>query len=82
MPSFFLYSVVDSVLTIRGFPGGSVVKNPPANAGVAGSIPGLGRSPGGGNGNQIQYFCQVNVLNRRAWQAIVNGVPKSQTWFK
>ena len=66
MPSFFLYSVVDNVLTIRGFPGGSVVKNPPANAGVAGSIPGLGRSPGGGNGNQIQYFCQVNVLNRRA----------------
>ena len=41
MPSFFLYSVVDNVLTIRGFPGGSVVKNPPANAGVAGSIPGV-----------------------------------------
>ena len=39
----------------RGFPGGSVVKNPPANAEDVGSVPGLGRSPGGGNGNPLQY---------------------------
>ena len=41
----------------RGFPGGSVVKNLPANAGTAGSIPGLGRSPGDGNHNPLQYSC-------------------------
>ena len=41
----------------RGFPGGSVVKNPPANAGDTGSIPGSGRSPGEGNGNPLQYSC-------------------------
>ena len=40
-----------------GFPGGSVVKNPSANAGDASSIPGSGRSPGGGNGNPLQYYC-------------------------
>ena len=43
-----------------GFPGGSVVKNPPANAGVEGSVPGSGRSPGGGNGNPLQYSCLEN----------------------
>ena len=42
---------------MQGFPGGSVVKNPPANTGDMGSIPGLGRSPGGGNGNPLQYSC-------------------------
>ena len=39
------------------FPGGSVIKNPPANVGNAGSIPGLGKSPGEGNGNPLQYVC-------------------------
>ena len=43
------------VTLATGFPGGSVVKNPPANAGDAGSIPGLGRSPGEGNGHPLQY---------------------------
>ena len=43
-----------------GFPSGLAVKNLPANAGDAGSIPGLGRSPGGGNGNPLQYACQEN----------------------
>ena len=42
---------------MQGFPGGSVVKNPPANTGDMGSIPGLGRSPGGGNGNPLPYSC-------------------------
>ena len=46
------------------FPGGSVVKNLPANAGVAGSVPGLGRSPGEGNGNPLQYSCLENPMDR------------------
>ena len=49
-----------------GFPGGSVVKNPPANAGDAGSIPGSGRSPGGGNGNPLQYSCLENSHGQRS----------------
>ena len=63
----------------RGFPDGSVVKNPPANAGDAGLIPGSGTSSGGGNSNLLQYFCQDNPMDREAWQATVYGVPKSQT---
>ena len=59
-----------------GFPGGSVVKNPPANAGDTGSIPGLGRSPGGGNGNPLQYSCLGTPMDRGAWQARVHGVEK------
>ena len=58
---------------------GSVVKNPPANAGDTGSISGLGRSPGGGNGNPLQNSCLENPLDRGAWQAPVYGVAKSQT---
>ena len=50
-----------------GFPGGSVVKNPPANAADIGSILGLGRSPGGGNGNPLQYSCLGNPMDRGAW---------------
>ena len=52
-----------SIVLDMGFPGGSVVKNPPANArdaGASGSIPGLERSPGGENGNPLQYSCLVN----------------------
>ena len=59
-----------------GFPGGSVVKNPPANAGDLGLISGSGRSPGGRNGNPLQYFCLENPMDRGAWQAIVHGVAK------
>ena len=59
-----------------GFPGGSVVKNLPASAGDVGSIPGLGRSPGGGNGNPLQYSCLGNFMDRGAWQATVLGVAK------
>ena len=53
-----------------GFPRGVVVKNPPANAGCArdtGSIPGLGRSSGGGNGNPFQYSCLENSMDRGVW---------------
>ena len=65
-----------------GLPFGSVVKNPPANAGDAGDmglIPGLGRSPGEGNGNPLQYSCWENPMDREDWLAIVHGVAKSQT---
>ena len=57
-----------------GFPGGSVVKNPPANAGHVGSISGLARSPGGGNGSPLQYSCLGNPMDQEAWQATVRGV--------
>ena len=61
------------------FPGGSVVKNPPASAGDTGSIPGLGRSPAEGNGNPLQYSCLENPMDRGVWQAAVYGVTKTQT---
>ena len=63
----------------EGSPGGSVVKNPPANVGDVGSIPGLGRSPREGNGNPLQYSCLENSMGRGAWRGIVHGVTKSQT---
>ena len=56
-----------------------VPANPPANAGDAGSIPGLGRSSGGGNGYTLQYFCLENSMDRGVWQAIVHGVIKRWT---
>ena len=61
------------------FPGGSVVKNLSASAGDKSSIPGLGRSPGGGNGNPLQYSCLENLVDRGAWWAAVHGVAKSRT---
>ena len=65
-----------------GFPGGSVVKNPPPNAGDTGSIPVLGRSPGKGNGNPLRYSCLGNPRDRGAWQATVHVVAKESdmTW--
>ena len=57
-----------------GFPGGSVVKNPPAYAGDTGSIPGLGRSLGEGNDNPLQYSCMENPMDRGVWQSMVHGV--------
>ena len=64
------------------FPGGSVVENPPANAGDTGSIPGSGRSPGGGNLNPLQCSCLQNPTDRDAWQAAAHGVAESQTRLK
>ena len=58
---------------VWGFPGGSVVKNPPTNAGDVGLIPGLGRSPGEGNGNPLQYSCLGNPVDQEAWRATVPG---------
>ena len=57
-------------------PGGSVVKNLPASAGDTGSIPGSGRSPGGENGNLLQYACLENSRDRGGWRATDDGVPK------
>ena len=65
----------------RGFPSGSMVKNPPANTGDTGSVPGLRRSPGEGNGNRLHYFCLGNPMGREAWWATIYGVAKSQTWL-
>ena len=59
--------------------GGTVVKNLPAIAGDAGLIPGLGRSPGEGNGNQLQYSCLENPMDRRAWRVPVHAITRSRT---
>ena len=66
-------------MALRGFPGGSVVKNLPANAGDMGSIPGLGRPSRGGNGYPLQYSFLENFMDRGTWWATVHGVAKSQT---
>ena len=72
------------LLICECFPGGLMVKNLPASAGVRdkGSIPGSGRSPGEGNGNPLQYSCLKNPMDRRAWGATVQRVAKSQTLLK
>ena len=60
---------------LKGLPSGLAVKNS-ANAADTGSIPGLGRSPGGENGNPLQYSCLKNPMDRVAWWATVHGVTK------
>ena len=65
-----------------GFPGSSAAKNLPANAGDAGDtglIPGLGKSPGEGNGNPLQYFCMENSMDRGVWRVKVHRVTKIRT---
>ena len=62
-----------------GFPGGSDDKESAFNVGDLGSIPGLGRSPGGRHGNPFQYSCMENPMDRGAWQATVHRVTKSRT---
>ena len=59
-----------------GFPGGSEVKVSACNVGDLGSIPGLGRSHGEGNGSPLQYSSLENPMDREAWQATVHGVTK------
>ena len=69
-------------LNVIGFSGGTVIKNPPVNAGdarVLYLIPGLGRSPGERNGNTFQDSCLGNPMEKGAWGATVHGVAKSQT---
>ena len=66
-------------LVFLGFPGGSDGKESTCNARDLGSIPGLGRSPGGGHGNPLQYSCLENLMDRGAWWATVYGIAKSRT---
>ena len=66
----------------QDFPGGSVVKNPPASAGDIkdmGSVPGSARSTGGRKGNLLQYSYLENPMNRGAWRVTIHGVAKSRT---
>ena len=72
--SHLAFSFCLSVTSFSGFPGGSVVKNPPANAGDLGSIPGSSRSPGEGNVNSLQDICLENPMDRGAWWVTVHGV--------
>ena len=67
------------IIYVLGFPGGSVVKQLPANVGDAGLIPGLGRSTGEGNGNPFKYSCLGTPMDRGAWWATIHGLQKSQT---
>ena len=71
------------IVTVLGlswdFPGGSEIKASACNVGDLGSIPGLGRSPGEGKGNPLQYSCLENPMDRGAWWATVHGVAKSRT---
>ena len=62
-----------------GFPGGSDDKESVCNEGDPGLIPGLGRSPGEGNSNPLQYSCLENSMDRGAWRATVHGVAKNRT---
>ena len=73
MKPILVYTSINCKL---GFLGGSVVKNPPANAGNVGLIPGLGRPLGKGNGNPPQYSCLGNPMDRGAWWATVHEVAK------
>ena len=64
---------------IMGFAGGSVVKNPPANSGGAGTVLGSGGSPGEGNDNPLQYSCLENSLDRGGWWAMVHATAELDT---
>ena len=67
--------------TVGFMPGGSDGKESACYAGDLGSIPGLGKFPGEGNGNPLQYSCLENPMGRGVWQATVHEVAKSQTWL-
>ena len=81
--SFYAFQKLENkVASEDHLPGGSMVKNLPANTGDTGDsvlIPGSGRSPGEGNGNPPHYSCLENSMDRRAWKATVHGVAKSWT---
>ena len=77
----FKNSLYWHVIDLGGFPGSSVVKNPPASAEDAGDMGSdleLERFPGGGNGNLLQYSCPGNPMDRGAWWATVHSVTNSQ----
>ena len=72
-------SFILSSYSYPGFPGGSDSEESACNARDMGSIPGLGRSPGEGNGNPLQDCCLENPMDREAWQGTVRGVVKNRT---
>ena len=75
-------NILRLLITHTAFPGGSVVKSPPANSrdtGYSSSIAGSRRSPGEGNGNPLQHSCLENPVDRGPWRVTVHGVTKSQT---
>ena len=77
--SIYFFNISDDGHSDWGFPGGTVVKNLPGNEGDAkdaGLIPGLARSPEGGNGNALQYSCLENSMDRGAWWATAQGIAK------
>ena len=78
--SLFIYFFNINITQRResGFPGSSVIKNPSANAGDMGSVPGLGRFHGEGNDNPLQYSCLKNPMDREAWQATIQRVTKTK----
>ena len=71
---FLIFNLLKFIVS---FPGGSVVKDPPANEEDAGLILGSGRSPGEGNGNPLQYSCLENSMDRGAWHVTVHEAAKS-----
>ena len=73
------YSLLDQVIRLLGFPGGSDGEESTCNAGDLGLIPGLGRSSGGGHGNPLQNSCLKHSTDRGAWQATVHRVAKIWT---
>ena len=77
MLSFEIYLYLTHTTITFGFPSGSDGKVSACNAGDQGSIPGLGRSPGEGNGNPLQYSCLENSMDGGAWWATVHGVAES-----
>ena len=79
VPNIFLCKC--SNVQVWALPGGSDSKELPYNVGDLGSIPGLGRSPGEGNGNPLQYSCLEDFMDRGAWWARVHGITKNQTWL-
>ena len=76
---FCFYGV--AYLNCWSFPGGEVIKKTPANAEDTNLIPGLGRSPGGGNGKPLRYSCLENSMDRGPWWATVHGVIKNWIWI-
>ena len=79
MKPYLLYANYIFLIHTEGFPGGSISACSTGNMRDVGLIPGLGRSPGEGNGYPLQYSCLENLLDRGAWQAIVHGVVESDT---
>ena len=65
-----------------GFPGTSGSKESACSVGNPGSVPGLGRSPGEGHGNPLQYSCLESSIDLGAWWAAVHGVTKSRIWLR